>query len=405
MYSVPLKNSNMLKRKPCGDMTNMPDYSVARKSSTFDGDAVFPKEPFQATDGKSDTSVFFIMQNVHPSLPYYKHDAKSDHMSHEDLLSIIDPAKEDQLISMLQQCGVVSACQQCKFCGGNMRIVKDKTSFFWICTKRVDGVKCNRGKFSIFDGTFLSNKKLSLRNIMLMVWHFVHHLNEQQCKQYMSISEDNDKTIVKWYRLLREICGKWIETNPPKLGGFGKIVEMDESYFAGAPKYGKGRRLGEGSWDGFDKWGFALTERGSLDCRIEQVDASRSRKTLIPIINRHCLDGSIFCSDSWKAYNSLAEHLDLEDVLYFPVNHSENYLNPITGAHTQTVEGLWRHCKEFLPRFGMKPKDLGSYLGQFMWHRYAKQRKLDMFLFFLKCAAETYPPTISKLPRGAMSEI
>ena len=73
----------------------------------------------------------------------------------------------------------------------------------------------------------------------------------------MSVSQDNDHAIVKWYSLCREICGKWIETNPPKLGGFGKIVEMDESYFAGAPKYGKGRRLAEDSWDGFDKWGFA----------------------------------------------------------------------------------------------------------------------------------------------------
>ena len=81
-------------------------YSVARHSSTFDADAMFPKEPFQATDGKSDTPVFFNMQNVHPSLPYNKYDAKSDHMSHEDLLSIIDPAKEDQLISILQQCGL-----------------------------------------------------------------------------------------------------------------------------------------------------------------------------------------------------------------------------------------------------------------------------------------------------------
>ena len=147
-----------------------------------------------------------------------------------------------------------------------------------------------------------------------------------------------------------------------------------------------------------------MIERGSLDCRIELVNASRSRKTLIPIINQHCLPGTIFCSDSWKAYNSLAEHLDLEDVLHFPVNHSENYVNPKTGAHTQTVEGLWRHCKDFLPTFGMKPKDLGSYLGQFMWHRYAKQRNLDMFLFFLKCASEMNPPTISKLPSGGMSE-
>ena len=79
----------------------------------------------------------------------------------------------------------------------------------------------------------------------------------------MSIGQKNDKAVVKWYKLCRHICGDWIRKNPPKLGGFGVIVEMDESYFAGAPKYGKGRRSGDGSWDNFDKWGFALTTRGS----------------------------------------------------------------------------------------------------------------------------------------------
>ena len=51
---------------------------------------------------------------------------------------------------------------------------------------------------------------------------------------------------------------------PPKLEG--KIVEMDESHFAGAPKYGKGRRLGLEAWRDHFKWTFGLTERGSLDC-------------------------------------------------------------------------------------------------------------------------------------------
>ena len=76
----------------------------------------------------------------------------------------------------------------------------------------------------------------------------------------MSIGQTSNCAVVKWYKICRNICAQWIERNPPKLGGFGKIVEMDESYFAGAPKYAKGRRLGEGTWEGFDKWGFGLID-------------------------------------------------------------------------------------------------------------------------------------------------
>ena len=126
----------------------------------------------------------------------------------------------------------------------------------------------------------------------------------------------------------------------PTLGGYRKIVEMDESFFPGAPKFNRGRRLGT-SWDDEDKWMFGLTESGSLDCILKQVPSSRSRKSFLPIINQYTLQGTLFCSDGWKAYFKLAEHLDIEDALHFPVNHSKNYVDPDTGAHTQTIESLW----------------------------------------------------------------
>ena len=146
-----------------------------------------------------------------------------------------------------------------------------------------------------------------------------------------------------------------------------------------------------------------MTQRGSLDAIIEQVPSNRSRATLLPIVDRHCLDGTIFCSDGWKAYNKLRDHLQIEDCLHFSVNHSENFVDPETGAHTQTIEGLWRHCKAFLPSFGLKSRDLHTYLGAFLWHRYCKQRKLDMFVKFLKCAAEIRPPDKNELPNGTIA--
>ena len=97
--------------------------------------------------------------------------------------------------------------------------------------------------------------------------------------------------------------------NTPKLGGFGKIVGMDESYMPDKPKFNRGRRLGEDSktlWIDNEKWVFGLTEQGSLDAIAIQVPLNRARKDLLPHIQTHCLTGTIFCSDGWKHSTNLS---------------------------------------------------------------------------------------------------
>ena len=102
---------------------------------------------------------------------------------------------------------------------------------------------------------------------------------------------------MKWYAKCREVCGKWIWANKPKLGGYGKIVEMDESHLLGFQKYGKGRRLGKDPWEEHFKWSFGMAERSSLDCVFKIVHSSRSRALLLPLIDENCADGTILCSD------------------------------------------------------------------------------------------------------------
>ena len=81
-----------------------------------------------------------------------------------------------------------------------------------VCQHRVDGVKYNRGKFSIRHGTF-DNTRLSVQNIL---W-----TTEKECKQY--IGQKNDKTVVKWYGHCNTIANDRIRKHPPKLGGYGKL--------------------------------------------------------------------------------------------------------------------------------------------------------------------------------------
>jgi hypothetical protein len=65
-----------------------------------------------------------------------------------------------------------------------------------------------------------------------------------------------------------------------QLGGPGKIVEIDESYFAGVQKYGRGRARKVRH-----PWVFGAVERGSFKTKMENVEG-RGREQLLPILSK-----------------------------------------------------------------------------------------------------------------------
>ena len=388
-----------LKRKPLSDCTNIENgnNTHSKKHRLFAVEDMMPHTSPVKTNHDVEEVKTIYLQNVHPMLAMYKNDLVTDHMSFNTFSDLLAMDNETKLLDFLTELGVIAKHYQCEFCGYQMRKVKQRGVWYWLCTRRVAGLKCNRGKFGVRKGTFFDHSHFTIQTLLRIVYNFVCRLNEVQCKNFVGIGTKTNHTVGEYYADCRQICTNWIwdPKHTPKLGGYGNVVEMDESYFAGAPKYNRGRRLGT-TWEPDEKWVFGLAQRKSLDCILKQVPASRTRDVLIPIINANCLDGTIFDSDGWKSYSNLAEHVALADCSHFPVNHSENYVNPETGAHTQTIEGLWSHVKDFLPSRGMKPNDLPSYLGWYMWDRYTRQRKLDPFIHFMKCAAEMRPPLYKK---------
>ena len=69
----------------------------------------------------------------------------------------------------------------------------------------------------------------------------------------------------------------------------------------------------------------------------------RSAETLIPIMRRSILYGSIMHTDEWAAYRCL----DPQPALYghLTVNHKTNFVNPQTGATTNHIEAYWSRAK------------------------------------------------------------
>ena len=118
-----------------------------------------------------------------------------------------------------------------------------------------------------------------------------------------------------------EICMNIVfDDSSEMIGGEGKIVEIDESKF-GKQKYNRGR-LVEGQW--------VLGGVCREDKEIFLVPvASHDKETLIPLLVERIRPGSIF-SD-----------LDQHDFTHLTVNHSLNFVDPVTGCHTQNVESMW----------------------------------------------------------------
>ena len=96
--------------------------------------------------------------------------------------------------------------------------------------------------------------------------------------------------------------------------------------------------------------------------------------------------GTIVISDCWKSYDTLHE----KDFEHLKVNHSINFVNPETGAHTQTIESLWWQIKRSLPETYTCHNQLYLHLAEYLW-RNMRRKCDDIFQEFLIDAAKYYP--------------
>ena len=101
------------------------------------------------------------------------------------------------------------------------------------------------------------------------------------------------------------------------------------------------------------------------------VVEKRDAATLIPIIKANVLEGSDITSDEWRAYNSLNKH----GYNHYKVNHSENFVNPKNGKHTQLIECLWNVAKYTIIKRsrGASHKHLPTHLAE-EWYRSIHQK-------------------------------
>jgi hypothetical protein len=104
----------------------------------------------------------------------------------------------------------------------------------------------------------------------------------------------------------------------------------------------------------------------------------RTADTLMAIIRDWIETCTTVISDCWGVYNNL----EFEGYTHHTVNHSMHFVDPNTGAHTNTVEGTWHQVKVFLGQYN-RGDDYHLHLGH--------------YLFMARCRAQGVPPLIQFL--------
>ncbi|KAL7723806.1 hypothetical protein ACLKA6_002977 [Drosophila palustris] len=276
-----------------------------------------------------------------------------------------DQFSESELFSFLRNHNVIRKDRICPKCGAQCTFQsRGDTMFFFRCRarhmrqqgkqKRVS-VQCSFQE-SVRKNTFFEGTTLTIPKICSFVsWDCLRLKSETKC--LMEEHSLSRQTVIDFKSFLREVYIDWSLSNSrQQIGGPGKIVEIDEAK-VGKRKYNCGRVV-QGQWV------FGGIERESGDFFILPVE-HRDTATLLAIIQERVADGSTIMSDCWKAYNCLAE----EGFVHQTVNHSKNFVDPETRAHTQNIERLWRDMRDHIPRFGRKKYHFIGYLAKFQFQK------------------------------------
>lgn len=187
-------------------------------------------------------------------------------------------------------------------------------------------------------------------------------------------------TIIDFISFFREVFIYCSYNNTAQLlGGDGKTVEIDEAKF-GKRKYHRGRII-EGQWV------FGGIERESKEVFVVAVP-DRTSATLIGIIKERIRPGTTIISDCWRAYDALK---DVPEYTHKTVNHSQNFVDPDSGAHTQNIQRSWRNARTFIPKYGRVEHHYEGYIAEYLFRRKFSSSK-SKYCEFLRAIGELHNP-------------
>lgn len=231
---------------------------------------------------------------------------------------------EDECIAFLLSKNVLYNSVICSSCSSEMKLEIARRSLR--CRRKSCRKEESIRKYSFF---FVHKLPCSVILHIGYLW-----LSKVSISSAISITGSSSHTVCNFYNYFRELVAESLDAEDCVIGGDGIIVEIDETKL-GTRKYNRGHRV-DGVWvvGGIEK----IVEGKIFIAKVED----RSQRSLLKLILEHVRPGSIIHTDMWKGYNGLDRCTRYE---HLTVNHSENFKDPHTGVHTNTIEGTWNGLK------------------------------------------------------------
>lgn len=240
---------------------------------------------------------------------------------------------------------IIKRSFSCRNCKKECRMAKENKSRYWVCGKLIENSDSNfetkkcRFKESIFKDTWFARTKLDIKKIIILSRlyledHFV-------MKHAVEMLQINKQTVTDYTSFFREVLQDFCYSENKKIGGEHLVVEVDEAKF-GKRKNHKGRLI-EGQWV---FGGFCVQTKQCFFVAVK----NRTKETLLQCIKDWIHPGTTIVSDCWHSYDCL----NSEGFIHLNVNHTYNFVDPITGAHTNNIERQWRDVRGIVQKMGRK---------------------------------------------------
>lgn len=224
--------------------------------------------------------------------------------------------------------------------------------------------------YSILTGTIFTRSKLLICQVLHLIYCWCQ---QYSCQQTAFECQVHANTVTNYFSCLRDCCYNEIMDSPIQMiGGPGQVVEIDESALT-TRKYNRGRAPAQQIW----VFGGICRQTHERFCFVVPL---RNTAILSKYIYDYIRFGTKIISDCWKAYDFLDKLPQPQPYQHETVNHSKNFVDPVTGAHTQNIERMWREVKRIKRMYeGIPSKYAEEHICEYVWRRRSINCKNDSF--------------------------